>query len=142
MSLIFRATYTMKPYIGSKNRYRGAAVALALLANCLALAQAPQDDESKLITKVRADGTLFGFAQACKLTQEEIKDLFDLKLAATRELVQSKVPHYTPEHFKADFRNGIEIAKGFVRLTDPESDAYKRNCEDIQQKVKSLLQKK
>ena len=132
----------MKTYIRSSVRYKVAAVALTLIANSLALAQPHEDDEAELVAKVRADGTLFGFAQACKLSTEEIKNLFDLKFAATRELAQSKVPHYTPEHFKADFRSGIETAKGFVRYADPESDAYKRNCEDIQQKVKSLLQNK
>jgi len=116
--------------------------ALALVASTLVLAQSQQDDEAELVAKVKADGTLFGFAQACKLPKEDVKSLFDLKLAATREFAQSKVPHYTTEHFKADFRSGIEVAQGFVGLTDPESDSYKRNCQDIQQKVNSLLQEK
>ena len=105
-------------------------------------AASPQEDESRLIAKVKADGTLFGFAQTCNVPKEDVKRLFNLNLASTREFFQTKVPHYTPDQFKADFRSGIEIAQSFANNTDPDSEPYKRNCSEIRQKVASLLQGK
>ncbi len=53
------------------------AVTLAIAPD---LAVSSQEDESRVIAKVTADGTIFGFAQVCNVSDKEIKSLFDLIL--------------------------------------------------------------
>lgn len=112
---------------------------LLAISPALAGAGSTQEDESKLAAKVIADGTLYGFAKACNLREEDLESLFNSQLSSTREFVQDKVPHYTPDDFEMDFKRGIYDALFFTADADESSESYKRNCSEIQQKVSDRL---
>ena len=101
-----------------------------------------QQDESKLADKVRGDGTLYGFAKACNMSEKDLDNLFSLQLSSTRDFVQNKAPGYTLEYFEADFKSGMENAFFFASNADTDTDSYKRNCAEIRHKVNGLLHAK
>lgn len=112
---------------------------LPLLFLLPAVAQAKSEEEQQLQASVSAAGALFGFAQACDLATADINALLRLQVLKARRVAQEKIPNYSAENFKTDFKSGIETANGFTRLVARDSDVYKKNCADIKQKVATIL---
>lgn len=114
---------------------------LALLA-CLALpvlAAPAKKDQETLIAKVFTDGTLFGFAKECKLPEPELKKLYDVKFASSRDIALAKVPHYTPREYRRDFQSGMNTAAHFSRNAKPGSKAWRDNCTQVRGKVQEAI---
>lgn len=117
------------------------AIAFSLMLCALpSHARAPDPrDEKKLVAKVFADGTLFGFAQLCKVPEGDLKKLYDKKFASSREFGLAKVPQYTQKHFRTDFQNGIATAGRFARTIGPTSKAHEKNCVEVRSKVLAII---
>jgi hypothetical protein len=121
-----------------------------LAAIPLALGPLPSDaanagnkqDEKKLIAKVFADGTLFGFAQLCKVPERDLKKLYDKKFATSREFGMAKVPQYSQKNFRTDFQNGIAAADKIAASVGPTSEAQQRNCAEVREKVQAIIRGK
>ncbi len=118
------------------------ACALALPALSVSAAPASKQDEKKLVAKVFADGTLFGFAQICKVPERDLKQLYDIKFASSREFGMAKVPQYTQQRFRTDFQNGIATAGSVSAKLAPTSDAHRKNCAEVRDKVQAIIGKK
>lgn len=125
-----------------------AAMSLSTLASAAqplvdsAAAPASKPDEKKLVAKVFADGTLFGFAQICKVPERDLKKLYDIKFASSREFGMAKVPQYTQQRFRTDFQNGIATAGSFSVKLAPTSEAHRENCAEVRNKVQAIIGKK
>lgn len=128
------------------NRHITRQPVLALLLVILALpsvAATPATPAQKqLIAKVFTDGTLFGFAKACELSEPDLKALYDKTFASSRQIGVAKVPQYSQQDFRRDFQSGIATADRFSASVKPSSEAYKKNCEDVREKVNSIIKTK
>lgn len=115
---------------------------LVLAALPAAAASGDKQDEKKLIAKVFADGTLFGFAQICKVPEPDLKKLYDKKFESSKEFGMAKVPQYTQQNFRTDFQNGIATAGRFAAKLGPTSEAHRKNCAEVREKVQAIIRAK
>ena len=123
-------------------RHGALAVFLAVFATASIAAAPDKAAERKLIAKVFTDGTVFGFAKSCHVSEADLKTLYDKTFASSRALGIAKVPHYSQSDFRRDFQNGINTADQFSASVAPDSKAAKKNCEDVRIKVKSVVKGK
>lgn len=118
-------------------------VTLLALACMPAFAAPPasgsKQDEKKLVAKVFADGTLFGFAQLCKVSATDLKKLYDKKFESSKQFGMAKVPQYSQQNFRTDFQNGIATAGRFAEKLGPTSEAHRKNCEEVRDKVQAII---
>lgn len=115
---------------------------LVLAALPAAAASGDKQDEKKLIAKVFADGTLFGFAQICKVPEPDLKKLYDKKFESSKEFGMAKVPQYTQQNFRTDFQNGIATAGRFAAKLGPTSEEHRKNCAEVREKVQAIIRAK
>lgn len=122
------------------NRQRIVLAMFLSISGMPSIAAAPNPQaEKQLVAKVFTDGTLFGFAKACKVSEPELKVFYDKTFASSRRLGMSTVPHYSQQDFRRDFQNGISTADRFSASVAPTSKAYIKNCEEVRQKIKSVV---
>ena len=118
------------------------AVFLSVFAAASLAAAPDKSAEQRLIAKVFTDGTVFGFAKTCQVSEADLKTLYDKTFATSRAIGIAKVPHYSQAEFRRDFQNGIITADQFSASVAPDSMAAKKNCEDVRIKVKSVVKGK
>ena len=124
-------------------RLHGAlALSIALFATAPLAATPNKAAEKKLIAKVFTDGTLFGFAKVCEVSEPDLKKFYEITFASSRAIGVAKAPQYTQAHFRRDFQNGMNTADRFSASVAPTSTAYKKNCDDVRMKVKAIVKGK
>lgn len=131
----------MNPSLTRRHGALALVVALFATSTLAAASKAAPDKaaEKKLIAKVFTDGTIFGFAKSCKVSEPDLKRFYDKTFASSREIGVAKVPQYSQADFRRDFQNGIGTAERFSASVAPASKAYTRNCEDVHKKVSSVV---
>lgn len=129
-------------------RHSVLALSIALFATSPLAANADKADkpnkaaEKKLIAKVFTDGTLFGFAKTCEVSEPDLKRFYEITFASSRAIGVAKVPQYTQSHFLRDFQNGMDTADRFSASVAPTSKATLKNCDDVRAKVKAVVKGK
>ncbi len=111
----------------------------AVAADAVPNAATAEPSVESLAMQAYADGMQVGFAEYCGVSQADLNAYMGKRIQAAGRIAIDKVPGYTPERYKQDFREGREAAEVFRMTMPDDTPAYANTCAKIRAEVQAEL---